>query len=157
MISRHSRFSESRDISTSSHFSNKVSQYCVSAASLYAMQIFAKKSFLDCAETASVIFAPILVALRNICFEITYSFSCWRCLYSLIISRAKSVLFVIRILSFIFMLFDLCFVLLWSCWARSGSTPPTQFLGYSSSLPILLLYKILHSRLLRFILRFWNQ
>ena len=47
----------------------KLIQYLVSEASLRAIVYFDKKSFLDCANSASAQFAPILVpALRN-CFD----------------------------------------------------------------------------------------
>ena len=79
---------------------NRVIQYLVSLHSLKAMYIFDRKSFLEIPHSASLIFAPTLVPLRNICFDITYSaFFSTRYLYNPTIRTAKSSLFVFIALS----------------------------------------------------------
>lgn len=81
---------------------NSSSQYAVSAHSLKAIYIFARNSLLLYAQLASAMFAPILVPLRNNCFDNTNSFfSSQRYLYNAIILRAKRLLLSKTMLSFI--------------------------------------------------------
>lgn len=69
-------------------------QYAVSADSLKAMYILARKSFRLQAQFASAMFAPMLVPLRNNCFDnINSFFSSQRYLYNAIILKAKFLLF----------------------------------------------------------------
>ena len=75
-------------------------QYFVSEVSFNAIFIFETKSSLLCACSASATLAPMLVPLRSICLQRTYSFFVSvKYLYKLTIRTAKSKLFVSIMLS----------------------------------------------------------
>ena len=72
-------------------FPNNFIQYIVSLASLYEIEILAKKSFSDCPPIASSMFAPIEVPHLRTCLDIINSFFSYRrCLYKFTIRTAKA-------------------------------------------------------------------